>query len=138
MASVRDRALIGKHDTVGRSYICLDPRRYGDFLAHDMFLDLDTQGRLLLRISMEGEKDDIVSEFKGDAKTFLEQAMSGPTKFTLTDEDERRTSVVEIEARYVPVDIKLEPRESINSKSESVWLLCMFLTISLRPRYITR
>jgi hypothetical protein len=59
MASIRDRALIGKHDTVGRAYICLDPRRYGDFLAHDMFLDLDTQGRLLLRISMEGEKDDI-------------------------------------------------------------------------------
>lgn len=59
MASVRDRALIGKHDTVGRAYVCLDPRRYGDFLAHDMFLDLDTAGRLLLRISMEGEKDDI-------------------------------------------------------------------------------
>lgn len=59
MASVRDRALVGKHDTVGRAYICLDPRRYGDFLAHDMFLDLDTHGRLLLRISMEGEKDDI-------------------------------------------------------------------------------
>lgn len=59
MASVRDRTLIGKHDTVGRAYICLDPRRYGDFLAHDMFLDLDTHGRLLLRISMEGEKDDI-------------------------------------------------------------------------------
>ena len=59
MASVRDRALIGKHDTLGRAYICLDPRRYGDFLAHDMFLDLDTTGRLLLRISMEGEKDDI-------------------------------------------------------------------------------
>jgi len=59
MASVRDRALIGKHDTVGRAYICLDPRRYSDFLAHDMFLDLDTQGRILLRVSMEGENDDI-------------------------------------------------------------------------------
>lgn len=58
MVSVRDRALIGKHDTVGRAYICLDPRRYGDFLTHDQWMDLDTQGRILLRVSMEGEKDD--------------------------------------------------------------------------------
>ena len=59
MVSVRDRALIGKHDTVGRAYICLDPRRYGDFLTHDLWLDLDDgHGRILLRISMEGEKHD--------------------------------------------------------------------------------
>lgn len=59
MASVRDRALIGKHDTVGRAYICLDPRRFGDLMVHDLWLDLDSNGRILLRISMEGEKDDI-------------------------------------------------------------------------------
>ncbi|KIY48530.1 hypothetical protein FISHEDRAFT_43123 [Fistulina hepatica ATCC 64428] len=59
MVSVRDRALVGKHDTVGRAYLCLDPRRFGDFLAHDLWLDLDTQGRILARVSMEGEKDDI-------------------------------------------------------------------------------
>ncbi|KAJ7686809.1 hypothetical protein B0H17DRAFT_939979 [Mycena rosella] len=59
MVSVRDRALVGKHDTVGRAYLCLDPRRFGDFLAHDLWMDLDTQGRVLVRISMEGEKDDI-------------------------------------------------------------------------------
>jgi hypothetical protein len=59
MVSIRDRALIGKHDTVGRAYICLDSRRYGDFLTHDLWLDLDDgHGRILLRISMEGEKDD--------------------------------------------------------------------------------
>ncbi|PBK71924.1 hypothetical protein ARMSODRAFT_954745 [Armillaria solidipes] len=59
MVSVRDRALVGKHDTVGRAYLCLDPRRFGDFLAHDLWMDLDTQGRVLVRVSMEGEKDDI-------------------------------------------------------------------------------
>ncbi|KAI9463515.1 hypothetical protein F5148DRAFT_1211265 [Russula earlei] len=59
MVSVRDRALVGKHDTVGREYICLDPKRFGDFLVHDLWLNLDTQGRILLRVSMEGEKDDI-------------------------------------------------------------------------------
>ncbi|KAI0632969.1 hypothetical protein C8Q77DRAFT_858545 [Trametes polyzona] len=59
MISVRDRALVGKHDTVGRAYLCLDPKRFGDFLTHDLWMDLDTQGRILLRVSMEGEKDDL-------------------------------------------------------------------------------
>lgn len=59
MVSVRDRALIGKHDIIGRAYLCLDPRRFGDFLAHELWMDLDTQGRILARVSMEGEKDDI-------------------------------------------------------------------------------
>ncbi|KIO19006.1 hypothetical protein M407DRAFT_224240 [Tulasnella calospora MUT 4182] len=58
MASVRDRAVIGKHDTVGRGYLFLDPKRFGDYLSHDVWLDLDTGGRILLRVSMEGEKDD--------------------------------------------------------------------------------
>jgi len=59
MISIRDRALIGKHDTVGRAYLCLDPKRFGDLLTHDLWMDLDSQGRILLRVSMEGEKDDI-------------------------------------------------------------------------------
>lgn len=59
MISVRDRALFGKHDIVGRTYVCLDPKRYGDMLTHDVWMDFDTQGRILMRISMEGEKDDI-------------------------------------------------------------------------------
>ncbi|KAF8515697.1 hypothetical protein BU17DRAFT_76803 [Hysterangium stoloniferum] len=59
MVSVRDRGLIGKHDTVGRAYLCLDPQRFGDFLTHDLWLDLDSQGRVLIRVSMEGEKDDV-------------------------------------------------------------------------------
>ncbi|KIY65186.1 hypothetical protein CYLTODRAFT_357221 [Cylindrobasidium torrendii FP15055 ss-10] len=59
MLSIRDRALVGKHDTVGRAYLCLDPRRFGDFLAHDLWMDLDSHGRVLVRVSMEGEKDDI-------------------------------------------------------------------------------
>ncbi|KIJ47293.1 hypothetical protein M422DRAFT_249139 [Sphaerobolus stellatus SS14] len=59
MVSVRDRTLLGKHDTVGRAYLCLDPARFGDYLSHDIWLDLDSTGRVLIRLSMEGEKDDI-------------------------------------------------------------------------------
>ena len=59
MVSIRDRALVGKHDTIGRAYLCLDPCRFSDFLAHELWMDLDTQGRILVRVSLEGEKDDI-------------------------------------------------------------------------------
>ncbi|KAF9265151.1 hypothetical protein L218DRAFT_957844 [Marasmius fiardii PR-910] len=73
MVSVRDRALVGKHDTVGRAYLCLDPRRFGDLITHDLWMDLDTHGRILVRVSMEGEKDDIQFYF-GRAFRFLKRA----------------------------------------------------------------
>ncbi|KAI5124397.1 hypothetical protein M0805_008282 [Coniferiporia weirii] len=74
-------------------------------------------GRVWLRLNEneEGEKDDVISEFKCDARLFLEQTLSGPAKFTLTDQDGGKPSTVEIETRYVPIDITLEPRESINN-----------------------
>jgi len=40
----------------------------------------------------------------------------GRSKFDLEDVDGRTSATVEIEARYVPVPVKLEPRESINSE----------------------
>lgn len=58
-ATVYHRNLVEDHDALGRCLLHLDPRKYGDFLTHDLWLDLDTHGRMLLRISMEGEKDDI-------------------------------------------------------------------------------
>ena len=79
MVSIRDRALVGKHDIVGRSYICLDSRRFGDLLTHELWMDLDTQGRILLRVSMEGEKDDIGFYF-GRAFRSLKRAESEMVK----------------------------------------------------------
>ncbi|EPQ61056.1 tricalbin [Gloeophyllum trabeum ATCC 11539] len=75
-------------------------------------------GRVWLRLNEadEGDKDDVIAEWKTDAKPFLEQALNGPTKFTLYDDDGKATSVVELEARYIPVPVKLEPRESINNQ----------------------
>lgn len=39
-----------------------------------------------------------------------------PAKFALLDEDEKVVATVEIEARYVPVPVTLEARESVNSR----------------------
>ncbi|KAF8213474.1 C2 domain-containing protein [Mycena galopus ATCC 62051] len=74
-------------------------------------------GRVWLRLNVaeEGEKDDIVGEYKGDSKAFLKATLTGPHEFTLPDED-RPASTVIIESRYVPAPVQLEPRESINNQ----------------------
>ena len=41
-------------------------------------------------------------------------------KRTLADSDGRAMGTVELEARYIPVPIKLEPRESVNSKQNII------------------
>lgn len=58
-ATIYKRTLMEKHEVVGRAFLHLNPKVFDDFLAHDLFLDLDTQGKVLMRVSMEGEKDDI-------------------------------------------------------------------------------
>ncbi|KAI0706072.1 tricalbin [Cytidiella melzeri] len=89
-----------------------------EYVGEGFIKELDF-GRVWLRLNAadEGDRDDIIAEYKGDVKQFLDQTLDGPTSFTLNDiNDEARTSTVEIEARYVPVTIKLEPRESINNQ----------------------
>lgn len=58
-ATIYKRTLMEKHEVVGRAFLHLNPKAFDDFLAHDLYLNLDTQGRVLMRVSMEGEKDDI-------------------------------------------------------------------------------
>ncbi|CAE6470842.1 unnamed protein product [Rhizoctonia solani] len=74
-------------------------------------------GRVWLRLNEndEGEKEDIIAEFKLDAKQFLEEALAGPATFKLSGQDGKNVSTVRIQAKYVPVQIKLDPRESINN-----------------------
>lgn len=67
IATIWDWDQLGDHDCVGRTAIKLDPIAFKDFLPREYWLDLDTQGRLLVRVSMEGEKDDIQFYF---GKTF--------------------------------------------------------------------
>lgn len=58
-ATIWDWDVMGDHDCVGRTTIKLDPSHFNDYMPREYWLDLDTQGRLLVRITMEGEKDDI-------------------------------------------------------------------------------
>lgn len=63
IATIWDYDTFGAHDFVGRTSLKLDPLHFSDYLPREFWLDLDTQGRLLLRVSMEGERDDIQFQF---------------------------------------------------------------------------
>lgn len=67
IATIWDYDTFGDHDFVGRTSLKLDPKHFSDYLPREFWLDLDTQGRLLVRVSMEGERDDIQFYF---AKAF--------------------------------------------------------------------
>ncbi|KAJ3516308.1 hypothetical protein NLJ89_g1203 [Agrocybe chaxingu] len=44
-------------------WLMVSVRDRADCLAHELAMDLDTQGRIIVRVSMEGEKDDIQFHF---------------------------------------------------------------------------
>ncbi|KAI0726177.1 tricalbin [Fomitopsis betulina] len=93
-------------------------KAHWEYIGEGFVKELDF-GRVWLRLNEadEGDKDDIVAEWKGDAKPFLERTMDGPTSFELLhSSDEDKKSIVKLEARYLPVPVQLEPRESVNNQ----------------------
>ncbi|KAF9452575.1 transmembrane protein [Macrolepiota fuliginosa MF-IS2] len=84
------------------------------YIGEGFIKEIDfSQIRLRLNEADEGAKEDIVGEWKGEAKSFLEKAIAGTQTITLTHDNDEST--VMLEARYIPVPIKLEARESINN-----------------------
>lgn len=81
IATVWDWDMMGDHDCLGRTNLKLDPAQFTDFLPREYWLDLDTQGRILVRISMEGERDDIQFHF-GKAFRTLKRAEKEMTRKT--------------------------------------------------------
>jgi len=90
-------------------------------------------GQIWLRLNEadEGNKDDIVAQWRGDAKAFLQSTLEGPHTFELFDDEGKNRSTITVESRYVPVPVKLEARESINSMWNS-------LLLWIPPHFCTR
>ncbi|KAG6817624.1 hypothetical protein H0H87_006252 [Tephrocybe sp. NHM501043] len=87
-----------------------------DFTGEGFIKEIDFN-RIWLRLNTadEGDRDDVLAEWKGDAKMFLKKTLNGVATFDLANVDDEYASKISIEARYIPVPVKLEPRESINS-----------------------
>lgn len=76
-------------------------------------------GRTWLRINANGDddKEDIVAEVQMETRDFLDQALNKEATFILSDpKGSGGRSSVKMSARYVPVDIQLAARESINDQ----------------------
>ncbi|ORY07877.1 hypothetical protein K493DRAFT_295323 [Basidiobolus meristosporus CBS 931.73] len=64
---VFDKDMMKDDDCCGTAYFNLDPAIFCDYFTHDVWLDLEPQGRILLRVHIEGEKNDAQFYF---GKTF--------------------------------------------------------------------
>lgn len=59
LAIVNDEDVITADEECGIVWFQLAPEYYNDYQTHELKLDLSPQGKLVLRVSMEGEKNDI-------------------------------------------------------------------------------
>ena len=100
IATVWDWDAMGDHDCVGRASLKLDPSHFGDFLPREYWLDLDSQGRILLRVSMEGERDDIQFYF-GKAFRNLKRTERDMTR-NVTDKVQDSKASFEYSANLIP------------------------------------
>ncbi|KAK4689773.1 hypothetical protein P7C73_g321, partial [Tremellales sp. Uapishka_1] len=107
MATVRHRTLGGKHDLLGRSYLRLDPNQYMDMISKDVPLTLDSRGHLLLRISMEGEREDIQFHF-GRAFRWLKRTESDMVRIFV----DKMTPVLRHSLSRVTIKSVLKPGSS--------------------------
>ncbi|RHZ60725.1 C2 domain protein [Aspergillus thermomutatus] len=124
IATIWDWDAVGDHDYVGRTSIKLDPVHFSDFLPREYWLDLDTQGRLLLRVSMEGERDDIQFYF-GKAFRTLKR----------TERDMTRKITEKLSA-YISHCLSRRTLKSLLSRGLSISSVSNFLSRN-RPQYAT-
>ncbi|KAF9513783.1 hypothetical protein BS47DRAFT_1343789 [Hydnum rufescens UP504] len=86
-----------------------------DQVGEGFVKELDfSQVWLRLNENEDGEREDIVGEFKIFAKAFLAECLDKEAEFKLPHDDGKE-STVKIMAKFVPVPVNLEPRETINN-----------------------
>jgi len=88
-----------------------------DYVGEGFIKEIDF-GVVWLRLNEapEGDKDNVVAQWKGDAKLFLQATLNGPHTYELEDDEGKSNSTVVVEARYIPVPVTLEPKETVNNQ----------------------
>ncbi|KAM0786716.1 hypothetical protein ACM66B_002158 [Microbotryomycetes sp. NB124-2] len=73
--------------------------------------------RIIFKLN-EAEKEtreDILSSLTMDVDAFLEACLDKPATFTMTDPAGGSRSTITVMAKYIPIHMEIEPRESINN-----------------------
>lgn len=70
---------------------------------------------LKLNAAEKDTQDQVYADTKMDLKEFLDRCLDKPASFKLADPMGGHQSEVTLQAKYIPVDIAIEPRESVNS-----------------------
>ncbi|KAI8843746.1 hypothetical protein BC829DRAFT_363978 [Chytridium lagenaria] len=74
---VYSRNLLTADELCGKAFMEFDPsksrlrRKLADHLTHDVFLDLEPQGRVLIRMTLEGEEEDVDFWFRRSRERLL-------------------------------------------------------------------
>jgi len=100
-----------------------------DYVGEGFMKEVDF-GKVWFRLNeadSDDNKEDIVAVTELPAKEFLTRAMESPQTIELKDpRDDSFNSTVLVEAKFIPVPVKLEPRETVNSVLFPLPLLASF------------
>ncbi|GAA5948387.1 hypothetical protein JCM10213_004407 [Rhodosporidiobolus nylandii] len=90
-----------------------------DEIGETVIRELDfSQIHLALNTAEKDTRTDIIAQTTVDMNQFLEQALDRPATFTLQPTEGNghgARSTVQIMAKYIPIDMQILPRESINN-----------------------
>ncbi|KAL1916830.1 uncharacterized protein VTP21DRAFT_5534 [Calcarisporiella thermophila] len=117
IVEVWDEDIVGKNEIAGKGLLVLGPdNRFSDFQVHEISLPLDTQGKILLRVSMEGERDEILFWF-GKAFRRLKRTETDMASYIV----EKMSSVINscLSRSTISKLVKPEKRLSIFSSKNS-------------------
>lgn len=86
-----------------------------DEVGESVVRELDWS-KFLLKLRTGDGDDDVFAEFAGNTKDVLEKTLNAQYEFRLQSNSGQHAASVVIECRYIPIDLHLEPVESINNQ----------------------
>ncbi|TIB85174.1 hypothetical protein E3Q10_04275 [Wallemia mellicola] len=75
-----------------------------------------SQLRIRLNTGEQDENDQVYAETSMDVREFLYRTLNKEAEFTLSNDEGDNTSKLKLSSRYVPVEIELSLRESVNNQ----------------------
>ncbi|CAD6931920.1 unnamed protein product [Tilletia laevis] len=88
-----------------------------DEVGEEVIKELDwSRIWLKLRSGSGDAESDAFAEFQGNTKDVLERALNKPAEFTLQNINGNGKSTITMACKYIPVDIHIEPVESVNNQ----------------------